>query len=104
MAAAPRCVTCVVIGAGERGTAYAQYATVFPDRLTVVAVCEPRPAFRAKMQTAHALKDTQCFESWTDLVTATGTHGKPLADFAIVATHDRAHRDPAVALAKLGCK
>lgn len=35
-------VTAIVIGGGERGFTYSQYALDFPDELKIVAVAEPQ--------------------------------------------------------------
>ena len=80
-AAAARKVSCVVVGAGERGTAYARYATVFPDLLQVTAVCEPRAARRRIAADRHGLSADAAFDGWAALL------DRPkLADFAIIAT------------------
>lgn len=91
-----RVVTCVVVGAGERGTVYSQYATEFPERLRVVAVCEPRVVHRERLAKQH--KVLQTFDDWKPLLDV-----PKLADFAIIATQDQQHCEPAVSLAKHGC-
>ena len=91
-------VTCVVVGAGQRGSVYAQYASALPSKLQVVAVCEPRAVHRRRMAAKHSISENQVFEDWQPLLAM-----PKVADFAIVATQDQQHRDPAVALAKLGC-
>ena len=38
-------ITLLVIGAGQRGQCYADYARLHPDRARVVGVAEPRDAY-----------------------------------------------------------
>eukprot|EP00729_Bicosta_minor_P020155 gene20155-4859_t len=93
-----RLVTCVVVGAGERGTVYSKFATAFPDRLRVVGVAEPRAHFRGRMKDAHTIAPENVLSSWEELVALR----KKIADFAVIATQDRDHRAPAEALAGMG--
>lgn len=90
-------VTCVVVGAGERGTVYSQYAAIYPDRLRVEAVCEPRKVHRDRLVERHDVP--KAFDDWRALVSM-----PKLADFAIISTQDQQHCEPAVALAKMGCE
>lgn len=92
--------TCVVVGAGNRGRVYAEFAKHFPERLRVVAVCEPNQLRRDRMCRAHGLDPTaDSFASWEPLVEE-GV--ERLADFAVVATQDKDHAAPAIALASRG--
>jgi predicted dehydrogenase len=50
------------------------------------------------MAAKHSISENKVFEDWRPLLAL-----PKMADFAIVATQDQQHRDPAVALAKLGC-
>ena len=43
-----------MVGAGERGSVYAQYAAALPSKLKVVSVCEPRAAHRRRMAANHS--------------------------------------------------
>ncbi|MCK5843488.1 MAG: Gfo/Idh/MocA family oxidoreductase, partial [Victivallales bacterium] len=68
----------VVVGAGGRGDAYANYVKAFPEEAEIVAVCEPREAWRAKFAKKFGLSDEQCLNDWKDLLS------KPkLADAAL---------------------
>ncbi|PWA30879.1 hypothetical protein CCH79_00010600, partial [Gambusia affinis] len=67
----------IVVGAGCRGQNYAQFASIHPKRMKVVAVADPRKFARTKMQQQHKIEDKNVFE-------------------------DRIHKDPAVAFAKKG--
>ena len=69
-----------------------------PEKLTVVGVAEPRQFYRDRMAATHNIPPDHCFDGWADLLQAP----RRLADFAIVATQDRDHVGPAVALARLG--
>ena len=62
-----------------------------------MGVADARPNRLEKMKERFALKDDVCFSDWQDLVKQ-----PKMADIAIVATQDRMHKDPAIALAKLG--
>ena len=88
----------VLIGAGQRGAhAYARYALHHPEEVRFVAVAEPDPIRRQQFAEAHDLDDSQCFESWEDLIAA----GR-LARAAIIATQDQMHVEPAVAAMEAG--
>jgi predicted dehydrogenase len=91
-------VRLLVVGAGSRGTAYADYVLRRPREGRVVAVAEPRPAYRARLARRHGLSPERCFSDWREAVR------QPLGvDAALIATPDRDHLRPAVALAGHGC-
>ena len=48
-------VSLVVVGAGQRGTGYANWVLRHPDRARVVAVAEPRAIRRERFTTAHGI-------------------------------------------------
>lgn len=90
-------VTCVVIGAGNRGSAYARYAIDNPRRLQVVGVAEPREFHRKRMAREHEIPREHTFEDWQALA------DRPrFADAAIIATPDALHTEPAIALVERG--
>jgi len=90
-------VRLAVIGAGNRGSAFAQWVSRNPGRAKVVAIAEPRAQWRTRMATAHDLPNEALFSDWTELL----AH-RPAIDAAIVTTQDRDHVAPAVALARKG--
>ena len=86
----------LIIGAGQRGQCYAEYARLHPDQAQVVGVAEPRAAYRQRMAAAHRIPSAQVVADWRDLL-------RPgLADAAIIATPDALHTEPAIAFAGLG--
>ncbi|MFI5842967.1 Gfo/Idh/MocA family protein [Catenuloplanes sp. NPDC051500] len=89
-------VSLVVVGAGLRGQGYARRA-VSTGAARVVAVAEPDEGRRTRFAAEFSLSPSAQFQDWEQLAAA----GK-LADAAIVATPDRVHTGPAVALADLG--
>eukprot|EP00095_Tigriopus_kingsejongensis_P004155 snap_masked-scaffold1541_size36691-processed-gene-0.1 protein:Tk04155 transcript:snap_masked-scaffold1541_size36691-processed-gene-0.1-mRNA-1 annotation:"predicted protein" len=95
--AIPRKVTAVVIGAGNRGQNYANFALDFPSRLSVVGVAECQPHRLDRMRERFDLAEEVCFKDWRDLVAQ-----EKMADLAIVATQDQMHKEPAMALAQKG--
>jgi predicted dehydrogenase len=90
-------VTFALIGAGERGSAYARWIAAKPDRAKIVAVAEPREHQRARLADRHAIPPDRVFSSWRDLAAL-----PRLADAAIVATPDVEHVPPAISLSAKG--
>ncbi|KAI5120934.1 hypothetical protein M0805_002914 [Coniferiporia weirii] len=99
-------VTLAVIGCGQRGKAYTEYALRAPDKCKVVAIAEPRPKTREAMATAHSVDASLVFHTWQDFHAASAetlkTVGKRLADAVIVAVQDQMHCEVALAFAAQG--
>jgi predicted dehydrogenase len=85
-------VTLALVGAGNRGHVYAAWAAAHPDRARLVAVADPDPERRAGVATAGVRE----LPDWTGLL------GERIADAVILATQDRLHAAPAIALAEAG--
>lgn len=92
-----RCVTIAIVGAGNRGSAYSQFAREQPDRMRVVAVAEPIAVRRQRLATEHAIPPENVFGDWRALA-----ERERLADAVIIATPDALHVEPGVALAERG--
>ncbi|XP_033642632.1 putative oxidoreductase YteT [Asterias rubens] len=90
-------VTVIVIGAGERGQLYCQYALELPERLKVVGVADPKEFSRNHLQKLHNIPEDKVFDDWSKVI----SYGK-FADAVIITTPDKFHRDIAVAFANEG--
>lgn len=97
MTAAPPPVRIAIVGAGDRGSTYAAWVADHPDRARVVAVAEPNAVRRERLADAHEVPAQHRYDDWHALL-----DGPRVADLVVVATRDREHRDPAVALAGAG--
>lgn len=91
-------VRIAILGAGGRGTTYAQWIADHPDRAQVVAIADPRDHYRDAIADRHAIPADKRFHSWQELLAQPGR----IADVAVIATPDREHTAPAVALAARG--
>ncbi|MEV6424578.1 Gfo/Idh/MocA family oxidoreductase [Streptomyces sp. NPDC051662] len=89
-------VTMVLVGAGLRGMTYARHALA-TGAGRVVAVAEPDPRRRARAAEEFGVPPERVYADWSEVVAA----GKS-ADACVIATQDRSHTEPAVALADLG--
>jgi hypothetical protein len=58
-------VSMVVVGAGNRGTVYSNYALDRPDLCRVVAVAEPRAFAREKIAALHGIPPERQFTGRT---------------------------------------
>ncbi len=81
----------IIIGAGGRGIGYAKIMRDYPEKFEVVAVAEPMRHKREHIRKMHNIPENMCFESWEPLLEL----GK-IADFAVIATMDRMHYEPAM--------
>ena len=85
-------VKAVVVGYGDRGSIYADYAARFPDELKIEAVVDPDVFRLGLAKEKFNLSNDQCLTDFNDLL----AKGK-IADFAIVATMDQLHYEQATA-------
>jgi predicted dehydrogenase len=90
-------ITLAVVGAGSRGTRYAEYALHRPEELRVVAVAEPRDFYRERIADLHDLAPDLLFSDWRELAAR-----ERVADAVVIATQDAQHVEPALALAERG--
>ena len=81
-----------IIGAGGRGTGFSKIIGDNPHLATVVAVAEPRAAYRKAIQEKHGIPEANCFSGWREFVAA-----DRLCDAVVIATMDQDHVEPAVA-------
>ncbi|MEO5683625.1 MAG: Gfo/Idh/MocA family oxidoreductase [Chitinophagaceae bacterium] len=90
-------VTAILIGAGHRGTIYADYAIKKPGDLKIVAVAEPDMQRRNRMKERHRIADEYCFSNWSAIF------DRPkMADAIIIATPDNVHIKPCLAALDAG--
>jgi predicted dehydrogenase len=90
-------VTVMILGAGHRGTIYADYAKRFPREMRVVAVADINPNRLQTMADAHAVPAEQRFKSWQEAL----NHAQ-LADAVIVSMPDQQHTAPCLRALRLG--
>lgn len=90
-------VTAVVLGAGSRGSIYADYAKDHPDELQIVAIAEPRRDRLDALADELNVSAENRFESWEELL-----EGPRLADCAFICTLDDDHTAPALKAMELG--
>jgi predicted dehydrogenase len=90
-------VSLLIVGAGSRGATFAGWARRHPEAARVVGVAEPRAAYRDRLGDEHGIPPERRFRDWREAAAA-----GPLADAAVIATLDREHAEPALALAAQG--
>ena len=90
-------VRVAVLGAGGRGQGFGRILAELPHLAQVVAVAEPRDAYREAFAAAHHLPPGQVFRSWEDFA----AH-PPACDAVVIATMDRDHVNSAVACLRQG--
>lgn len=75
-----------IIGGGNRGQIYADYATKHPQELCVVAVVEPNRTKREHLAKLHCLSAEQCYDNDADFFVQSG-----VADAVLIASPDQFH-------------
>jgi len=91
-----RQISLVIVGAGDRGQVYADLAASDP-RVRIAAVADPDERRRNTLAERHAVPSTHRYSDWRDVI-----QQPRIADAAVIATLDRLHHEPALALAEQG--
>jgi len=92
-----RPVTGIVIGAGNRGNAYASYTHEHKDEWKIVGVAEPIPYRNEQMAKTYGIPNENRFVTWEHVF------DKPkFADVCIITTPDNLHYGPAMAALEKG--
>lgn len=93
----PKPVKAILIGAGNRGNVYADYAIMRPDELRIVGVAESNAVRNGRFARKHDIPQQNRFYNWQDVFT------KPkFADAVIIATPDDLHTVPCLQALDLG--
>lgn len=90
-------IEAIVIGYGNRGAAYSAYAAKNPEALQIVAVADPIANRREYAKKLHNIPENRIFTHWRHL-----EQQPKMADFAIIATQDSMHLEPALAMIEKG--
>lgn len=90
-------IRAVVIGYGSRGAAYSSYSAKYPEELEITAVADPVENRRKYAKKLHNIPDERVFADWRELKTQ-----PKIADFAIIATQDSQHLEPALEMIEKG--
>lgn len=97
MSGADGVVCAVVVGSGRRGRIYSRFALEHPDRLRIVAYCDPSASRRAAFAREHP--GARPIDASYEALTREDVDG---ASLALVCTPDREHEGAVVRLAGFG--
>jgi predicted dehydrogenase len=81
----------IVIGAGQRGNAYAHHAQTNPDEIRFVGVAEPHEVRRESFASKYSIEASHCLHTWEDVFKR-----DKWADVVIICTPDNLHFGPAM--------
>jgi predicted dehydrogenase len=87
----------LIVGAGDRGNVFSNYALNHRKDTQVVAVAEPRELFRNRLGDAWNLPADRRFSDWKQIVA-----GPKVADAVVVTCPDALHAEVAIAFANKG--
>jgi predicted dehydrogenase len=87
----------LIIGAGDRGNAYANYSLQNPGELQVAGIAEPDRERRGRFCKKYNIDDKYAFKDWKDALKK-----EKFADAAIITTQDRMHFGPATGFLRKG--
>lgn len=88
----PKPVTVILIGAGHRGSIYAEYALMHPDEMKILAVADSNPRRRRIIANKHHIPEHMIFSDWKHVF-----EKERFADAVIIATPDHLHTLPCLA-------
>lgn len=92
-----RAITAITLGAGNRGNVYGNYASKYPDEITIVGVAEPIEIRNERYAVQHNIPEEHRFITWEHVF------DKPkFADAVIITTPDDLHYGPCMAALEKG--
>jgi hypothetical protein len=90
-------VTAIVLGAGNRGTVYGNFAAAYPEQMDFVGVAEPIAIRRERFSEKHKIAPENQFLTWEDVFK------KPkFADAIVISTPDLLHYAPCMKALSMG--
>ncbi|HKH54733.1 MAG TPA: Gfo/Idh/MocA family oxidoreductase [Propionibacteriaceae bacterium] len=89
-------VSFLIVGAGDRGQRYADLAARDP-RVRIAAVADPDEGRRIALAERHDVPPARRYSDWREVI-----EQPRIANAAVIATLDRLHYEPALALAEQG--
>ncbi len=89
-------VKILIVGAGDRGTAYARLAKDIVGA-NVVGVADPRDFYRNQIAEMHDVPANNLFTDWRQMI-----ERDKFADAVVISTQDRDHTEPSLAFAAKG--
>ena len=92
-----RPVTVVLVGAGHRGSIYADFAVKNPKEMKIVGVADANPQRVQRIAHAHHVPARHCYSNWEPVFDV-----PRLADAVIIATPDQLHTAPCLRALALG--
>jgi predicted dehydrogenase len=90
-------LTCIIVGAGNRGWTYSRYAGNYPEQMKIVGIAEPVKIRQEKFKKAYGLEDQYIFDTWEHVF-----ERPKFADFVIVSTIDKHHYGAAMKALETG--
>jgi predicted dehydrogenase len=90
-------VSVILIGAGHRGSIYAEYAKMHPEEMKIVAVADTNSRRRRIIANKHNIPDNLTFSDWKQVF-----EKDKFADAIIIATPDHLHTTPSLAALDAG--
>lgn len=90
-------IKAIILGGGQRGLVFSNYAKAYPNELKIVAVAEPRHDRLEEFGKVHNIPEEDLVSEWTELLSR-----PKFADLVIVTTQDNMHYEPAMKAMELG--
>lgn len=90
-------LSCIIVGAGNRGWGYSQYSVNYPKQMKVVGIAEPIKIRQKKFKKAYKLDGKNIFDTWEQVF-----ERPKFADFVIVSTIDKHHYGAAMKAIEMG--
>lgn len=90
-------VTVIILGAGNRGSVYANFAATFPKEMRVTGVAEPVPFRNERQAKKHNIPKENRFNSWEQVFTR-----PKFADAIVISMPDDMHYEPCLKALELG--